>query len=195
MKTKATKTFVARVEGKDPFRRIEPTGLYCCNYAFRVKIAVEEATSMGQTRPAIWYLSPQGEPAYSCGGCTVRVFSHRSEINGPIYSFAGLIGPDVVLGELADYEHGARAMRRVAEEIREIEAQRGPHRDAAEQMGRLLEACGIERVYVEQDPDANGNPWRILTVGALVESVRRLVLAETVPADDVAEPAGELVEA
>lgn len=63
-------------------------------------------------------------------------------------------GPDIAYGDMNEYRHGLRVLERISKNMDKIHATRGSALDAAEQVGRWLEACEVSRVFIGQpSPD------------------------------------------
>ena len=127
-------------------------------------------TENGKTFPINWGHS-YDEPKSSNGGLWSRVF--RSSYDGK--GVFGAYGPALSYAGRSQYEHAARALARVEKKTEEMRGLRGPAADAADEMGRWLEAAGVSEVWVSRHrvtsslADAD---WQILSPGQLVCAVR-----------------------
>lgn len=114
----------------------------------------------------------------SVGGCSARIFASDSSYSEKYdANLFGWYGPEISYGVLRDYQHGERAVRRIDKRLEEIYRLRGCVVDAAESMGRFLEACDIDEVYMRPDSSTNCSwlsegEWRKRTIGEFVGLVR-----------------------
>lgn len=117
-------------------------------------------------------------PKTSAGGCYARIFASASSYHtGTQGNLFGSYGPDVSYGDLRDYQHGQRALQRIEKRVEAIYRTRGGAADAADSMGRWLEATGIRRVFLRPDKGRHTSwlsegEWLQLTVGEFVNRVR-----------------------
>ena len=114
-------------------------------------------------------------PKTSTGGCFARIFASSSGCGANANLF-GSYGPETNFGQIAEYEHGARALKLIAKRMQSIYEVRGNALDAADEMGRWLECCGVEQVYtrdagVDNEWHHKGE-WKVLTIGQFVRLVR-----------------------
>jgi len=127
-------------------------------------------TENSKTFPINWSHS-YDEPKNSNGGLWSRVF--RSNYDGK--GLFGAYGPALSYAKLAEYEHAARALARVEKRIDAMRDLRGPAADAADELGRWLEAAGVSEVWVSRERITNSladADWQILSPGQLVCAVR-----------------------
>ena len=127
-------------------------------------------TENGKTFPINWSHS-YDEPKSSNGGLFARVF--RSHYDGK--GLFGSYGPSLSYAALPQYEHAARALARVEKKTDAMRDLRGPAADAADELGRWLEAAGVSEVWVSRDRITNSladADWQILSPGQLVCAVR-----------------------
>ncbi len=126
----------------------------------------------GKETPRNWSLDYE-TPKASPGGLFSRIFAGN---HGNIFS---LYGPEISYGDLRAYEHGFHALKAVGKNMDKMHVSRGPSMDAADGMGRFLEACGVEFVFCRpvgfttHDAWLNRGEWHKLTVGAFVARVRQ----------------------
>lgn len=115
-------------------------------------------------------------PKASNGGLRARIFASEYGTGSNANLFSDY-GPVISYGHLNDYKHAIRALERVGKRQQEQYVARGNAADAAEAMGRWLEACGITSVFLRPDADArrswhNEGEWMLLSVGEFVNRVR-----------------------
>lgn len=112
----------------------------------------------------------------TAGGMFARIFASScgSGTNANIFSY---YGPEISYGQQEDYEHAARACKAVRTRLNKFNESRGYSTDAAEDMGRFLEAAGINRVFLRPDKNSetwlDRGEWIELTPGEFVNRVRR----------------------
>ena len=123
------------------------------------------------------FLADSDTPRNSTGGCFARIFaSEYGEGTGA--NLFNHYGPACTWAHLEEYEHAVRALKRIQAAHKEFYATRGNAVDAAEEMGRFLEACGVKRVFMRPDDETNTGwmnkgEWLDLSVGDFVSRVRR----------------------
>lgn len=191
MKTKAkanARPLIGLIERNDPFApacRLIPhcNDLHDPGFAFSVRIArLASPEETGNPGPRNWSRS-YDEPKNSTGGCSGRIFATKWETE-PARAIFGYYGPEYVTGgSLADYVHGVRALTRIERELARIQGSRGPARDAAEEMGRFLEAAGVSEVWFDERKISSGwltdGDWQAIPVGELIRRVREHILPVT----------------
>ncbi len=126
-------------------------------------------------KPRNWSLNSYGEePKTSTGGCWCRLWAWQSTEKIDVM-FSGY-GPEIGYGSVRDYEHGARAEKLILSRLKAMSDQRGNTLDAAEYLGRWLEACGVEKVYVRPEGENaswhNEGDWDCWLVGRAIQEVR-----------------------
>lgn len=131
----------------------------------------------GDRSPRNWRLD-YDEPKTSTGGCFARIFASQAYANSPSVGIFSQKGPEISYGDLRDYEHAARALKRIDSRMESIRSVRGPTLDAADSIGRWLEACGVSEVWIAAGPMGNslsGCDWHVLAIGAAVYRIREVM--------------------
>ena len=121
------------------------------------------------------------------------IWANDSSFNEGIKAnYFGAYGPDISLGDLPKYQHGARALERIAKRTTKLFATRGHPVDAADECGRWLEACDVDKVFIRPENSRdkgwlNEGDWEILTVGDFINRLRKcLYVAPPKPVEQAA---------
>jgi len=129
-------------------------------------------------------------PKASNGGCFARIFASDcgTGTNANIFSW---YGPALSFPDMRQYQHGLRAMERIAKRMDAMYSDRGASADAADAMGRWLEACGVSKVYVRPDRAQSEQwlsrgEWLVLSVGEFVNRARRNLYCAPMPVEQSA---------
>ncbi len=171
----------------DKFDKLKPERSFGDIPEIEVTIAVKSAKNTPQNFD-LHYNTPKS----SVGGCHARIFAseYGSGSNANIFNS---YGPDVgKWGGLNDYQHGLRALDRIAKREEKMRQDRGYTSDAAEAMGRWLEACGVREVFMrpaeynKRDGWLDRGEWEVLTVGQFINRVRQNLYVAPVPVETTA---------
>lgn len=163
--------------------------------------ADEILVTIGTTQERDGNVSPRNfrlefdTPKNSSGGCKAMIWASDSEYSKTIQetNYFGQYGPEILMGASGDYAHALRAVERINKRMAALEESRGHAIDAADQMGRWLEACGIKAVWKratqsEKEEWLDRGEWVQYTVGQFVNMVRRNLYVKPVAPVAVAEP-------
>ena len=149
--------------------KLTPIPEYSTGQEIKVTIGVLED---GVSHPRNFSTS-YSTPKNSAGDCSARIFTtHDGRAN-----LFGSYGPQITYGGLSDYLHGVRALKRIAKNLTKIWKVRGPALDAADEMGRWLEACKVKKVFIRPAGEnrrswMNEGTWDELNIGTFVQRVR-----------------------
>jgi hypothetical protein len=149
--------------------KLTPVPEYSTGQEIKVTIGVLED---GVSHPRN-FSTTMSTPKASAGDCSARIFTtHDGKHN-----LFGSYGPQITCGDLNDYVHGVRALKRIAKNLTKIWKVRGPALDAADEMGRWLEACKVKKVFIRPDGESrrswmNEGKWDELNIGTFVQRVR-----------------------
>lgn len=141
------------------------------------EISVTIAVLSEKDTPQNWSMNYDTAKS-SVGGCRARIFASDGNYHEKYQAnLFGWYGPEIGYGDLREYEHGARAVKNIGKRLEEIYRDRGAEVDAADSMGRFLEACNIDQVWMRPNHDSNRSwlsegDWRQLSVGEFVNLVR-----------------------
>jgi hypothetical protein len=110
------------------------------------------------------------------GGFKARLWAHKWGTE-PARTILGTHGPSISGGDLVDYERAVKGMKRVDRKIAAMAPARGSIVDAADGLGRWLEACGVTEVYYRPEGAREhqwltDGEWRVETVGVFLARVR-----------------------
>ena len=149
--------------------KLEPVPEYSTGNEIKVTIGVLED---GVSHPRNFSTS-SSTPKNSAGECSARIFTTHDGKQTCFWSY----GPQISYGDLNDYAHGVRALKRIAKNLHKIYNVRGNCLDAADEMGRWLEACKVKKVFIRPDGESrkswmNEGRWDELSIGAFVQRVR-----------------------
>jgi len=140
---------------------------------------------------------------------TPRNYGHQFEERGDVagghqmrlWVFQSCDGPDTVAssrgpvisygGETDDYVRAAAGMKRVDKAIEKMRTVRGPSADAADALGRWLEACGVDTVFIRPEGSRNEGwlnkgDWDRVSCGSFVSRVRAAMPENAKPIANVA---------
>jgi hypothetical protein len=154
------------------FGKLEP----CTTFGQTKEISVSIAILDDKGRPNNW--RRDREFPSETGGQRARIFACDSgfsrDLDGNLFSN---YGPDISYCDSSDeYLDAGKMLAKVAKRISDMYAVRGNAVDAAESMGRWLEACGVTEVYMRPGNDRETwlteGEWKILTIGYFVQKVR-----------------------
>ncbi len=140
-------------------------------------IKVTIAVLSEKNTPQNWSIGYE-TPKSSNGGCRARIFASDGDYHEKYQAnLFGWYGSEISYGDLRQYEHGARAVKRIDARMEEMYRVRGGVSDAAESMGRFLEACDISEVWMRPenyrgDSWLSKGEWLTITVGEFVNRVR-----------------------
>ncbi len=143
----------------------------------RVTIAVLGKDKDGRAFPNNWSRD-YSESKRSTGGCFARIFASDSCDKTRVHHYFGCYGPDVRYGEVRDYEHATRAIKRINAGMDKIREARGCTDDAADTMGRWLESAGVTEVWIRPNGTRDSGwlsdgQWETPSVGRFVDKVRQ----------------------
>lgn len=122
------------------------------------------------------------ESRISTGGCFARIWSAQPasyHVPGSTEcNYFVAHGMEISHGDLPEYEHAIRALKLIAKRQAGQYETRGNATDAADAMGRWLEACGVTQVYLRPESGRNrqwltDGEWQCLTLGVFVVQVRK----------------------
>lgn len=163
----------------DAFDQLKPDTRYLSRSAeIRVTIGAVHRADNGNESPRNWSHWDRESKTGPCGGCSARMYaSEASYYTGTEGNHLLTNGPQVTSDDVRDYEYAVKALKLIAKRHSEQYATRGNPVDAAESMGRWLEACGVKRVFMRPSPVCASSwlsegEWLILSVGTFVGKVR-----------------------
>ena len=149
--------------------KLTPVPEYSTGQEIKVTIGVLED---GVSHPRN-FSTTMSTPKASAGNCSSRIFTtHDGHAN-----LFGSYGPEIRYGDMNDYAHGLRALKRIAKNLTKIWKVRGPALDAADEMGRWLESCKVKKVFIRPAGESrrswmNEGKWDELNIGTFVQRVR-----------------------
>jgi hypothetical protein len=152
-----------------------------------ISVAIGKLAEDG--KPRNWSIDYE-TPKTSVGGCFARIFATEfgEGLQANIFSW---YGPALNYPDLRDYQHGLRAMERIARKLDGMHKDRGATVDAADCLGRWLEACAVKAVYLRPDGESDQRwhtkgEWLVLTIGDFVNRARRNLYFGPIKADAIA---------
>ena len=151
-----------------------------CSREPEISVAIGrlEANSDGAKSPRN-YSHQYDEPDNTSGGQFARIYAHYSEHKDKTESFFAYYGPSIAYGAEKDYERAAKGLSKVAKKLDKIYELRGAAIDSVDNLGRWLEATGIEAVWSRPDGQdnewLNKGEWRQETIGQFVNRIRTLL--------------------
>ena len=125
------------------------------------------------------YRREYDEKGANAGGCFARIWASSAtyhlpgDLRGNVFSACG---PEISYGKAEDYKDAHDGMKMVAKRQAEQYATRGNAADAADEMGRWLEACGVSRVFYrdigKSEEWLNRGEWTEREVGPFIIRLR-----------------------
>ncbi len=121
------------------------------------------------------YSFDMDDPKNNAGGCFARIF--RSDYKEEIRNYFGAYGPEISYGDLNNYRHGVYALKMIDAATEKLRQKRGYAPDPADEIGRWLEACKIEKVFMrplnsKHSEWLHHGDWKQLEIGEFVNQVR-----------------------
>lgn len=170
-----TRTEIAMVTS---FEKLAPMDDYNRNAPeIRVIIAVKEGD---MKTPRNWSYMDE-HPKTSVGDCFASISASKYGEDIRTGNHFSSHGPNISHGDLNQYRHGVRAMERISKRLEAMSKARGYPADAAECMGRWLEACDISEVWTRPQAERQRwlteSDWDVLTIGQFVNQCRANLFA------------------
>jgi hypothetical protein len=138
-------------------------------------------TTNGKTFPINWSFSKErnSENNYKAKangrGITIRVWPYENYEKKVVGSM-NWSGPTVErCDDAAEYEFGAGTLRLVNRKVEALRETLGPVTDAADDVARVLSACGVSEVWIPQSKDSqwmSGEKWSVASAGSFVARLR-----------------------
>jgi hypothetical protein len=143
-----------------------------------VSIARLEIHENGSKTP-LNYSHKYDESESVSGGQFARIFASYSTYENKTKGLFGYYGPSISWGGRHDYERAAKGLSKVEKRLEKIYQDRGNAIDPADEMGRWLEAAGIEEVWSrpthENGEWLNKGEWKQESIGHFINRVRTLL--------------------
>ena len=137
-----------------------------------IKITIARLGVDGKPRN---YSQDSQDPKGCPGGCYARLYCSGMTAPSPHIYFCHY-GPDIVYGNSEDYERAARALKAIQPRLDRMWNVRGRPADAADELGRWLEACGVTEVYCRPEDNhhtwLNEGHWQTWNIGRCLFAVR-----------------------
>ena len=138
-------------------------------------------TNNGKTYPINWSYSNERRPdndykAKANGrGVQIRIWPYENCEHKTVGSM-NWNGPEIARSDDAgEYEFGAATLRLVHRKVEALRETLGPVTDAADEVARVLSACGVIEVWLPAGKDSewlSGEKWNVMSVGSFVARLR-----------------------